>query len=377
MLSILREFKVGRPQVIAGLLLLAFFSQCLWVGGSRKLSDLEYQYIAAGLPQKPGLELGVTSPLTGWVAALPLKVTSAVRKFAPAAVKAALAIPQPWFLRLPFMIFGFWLGAALWWVARRLFGDPGGYIALALYCFSPAMVQISSNIGPEIILAWGSFGLIYTSIGVAHTVYSPPRKWLPRIGVLGLSIGFCISTVLWSATLLPLAAGYMLYLAPNRRRPVLVILGSALLLGGAILACVAWLTGSIGLPSLAYITPVLSKDILYALGFAIVDGLTLAVLMVMASTAYGSWQRARYFGNTAPLVTSFFSVVIFALVPAIYLWKLPLGLSFTFVYIGGVAADLLETPYRRLFLWFAGLAGCIRVGEDFVRLAAWIHQNAL
>jgi len=32
------------------------------------------------------------------------------------------------------------LGGSLWYVARRLYGNAGGYIALALYCFSPAMI---------------------------------------------------------------------------------------------------------------------------------------------------------------------------------------------------------------------------------------------
>src|SRR5579863_3930089 len=164
-----REFRIGRPQILAGLLLTVFVIQSLWVAASRRLSDLEYEYIASGfsaLPQQPG---GPASPFTGLVAALPVRLVSTLKNVAPASVKAALAIPHPWVLRLPFVIFGLWLGGALWWVARRLFGDSGGYLALALYCFSPAMIKISSNIGPEIILAWSSFGLIYTAIGVAHT----------------------------------------------------------------------------------------------------------------------------------------------------------------------------------------------------------------
>src|SRR5262249_59966329 len=64
-------------------------------------------------------------------------------------VSKALAIPRPWLIRMPFVIFGVWLGAALWWVSRRLFDDAGGYVALALYCSSPAMVKISSNVGEE------------------------------------------------------------------------------------------------------------------------------------------------------------------------------------------------------------------------------------
>ena len=180
MLQALREFKVGRPQVYAGLMLLAFMAQCLWTADTRKLSDLEYRYIASGLTSAGERTLN-SSPFTGLVAAFPVHFTSVARKVATPRLSAALAVPRPWLLRLPFVIFGVWLGAALWWVARRLFDDEGGYVALALYCTSPAMIISSSNIGPEILLAWSSLGLIYTAIGVSHTLYAPPKKWTPRI----------------------------------------------------------------------------------------------------------------------------------------------------------------------------------------------------
>src|SRR6266852_1692572 len=194
MLQIIREFRVGRPQIYAGLMLLVFFAQCLWVARGRKFSALEYQYIASGLPPSPGQVYRGSSPFTGWVAASPLRNIAAVRSHGPSWLSSSLAIPRPWLVRLPFMVFGVWLGGALWWVARRLFDDEGGYVALALYCSSPAIAKISSNIGPEIILAWSGIGLVYTAIGVAHTLYAPPRKWVPRIGILGLSIGFALST---------------------------------------------------------------------------------------------------------------------------------------------------------------------------------------
>ena len=94
----------------------------------------------------------------------------------------------------PFLIFGVWLGAALWWVARRLFEDHGGFVALALYCSSPAMVMIASNVGPEVVLAWSSFGLIYTAFGVAHTLYAPRRKLACR----GLYYLGCRLALPWS-----------------------------------------------------------------------------------------------------------------------------------------------------------------------------------
>src|SRR5438309_8877393 len=246
MIEVVREFRVGRPQVYAGLMLLAFMAQCLWTADTRKLSDLEYRYIASGLTGAGARALN-SSPFTGLVAAFPVRFTSVARKIATPRLSAALAVPRAWLLRLPFVIFGVWLGAALWWVARRLFDDEGGYVALALYCTSPAMIISSSNIGPEILLAWSSLGLIYTAIGVAHTLYAPPKKWVPRIVILGLSIGFALATVWWSFTLVLLAFAYMMYLAPGCRRKALTVLASASLVGCALWAVIYWLTGSFGL----------------------------------------------------------------------------------------------------------------------------------
>ena len=73
----------------------------------------------------------------------------------------------------------------------------------------------------------------------------------------------------------------------------------------------------------------------------------LVFLFIAALTAYGSWPRARYFGNTAPLLTSLAAVLLFSLVPAIRIWDATLGLSFVFIFVGGLAADFLETRFRR------------------------------
>jgi hypothetical protein len=386
MLQFIREFRIGRQQIFAGLLLLVFLGECLWVAHGRRFSDLEFEYIASGFPTAPGQEFRVTSPMTSVMAALPLRTLSLLRKVFPAGVQAVLAIPRPWVVRLPFVIFGLWLGAAIWWVARRLFGDAGGYVALALYCFSPAMVMISSNIGPEIILAWSGFGLIYTAIGVSHTVYAPPRKWVPRIVLLGLSIGICLSAALWALTLVLLALIFMVYLAPGRRRQVIAVLAGASLIGLLILGTFHWLTGSIGLSSKAMVTPHASFQLVRDLGFVFGDAFVgpqsvrsyvLPLLFMAALTVYGSWDRTRYFGNTSPLITSFVVVSAFALVPALHLWEAPLGLSFTFVFIGGVAADLLETGFRRPVALFLAAILAVKAVLAMSLLSGWVHQNPL
>ncbi len=63
-------------------------------------------------------------------------------------------------------------------------------------------------------------------------------------------------------------------------------------------------------------------------------------------------RRARYFGNTAPLiVTAILLLLITTAVPSQpRLWAVPFLLAFT----GGVFADILETRYRRWFLWITG-----------------------
>jgi len=381
MFQIFREFKVGRPQVIAGLMLLAFLAQCLWTARTRKISELEYQYLFSGLP--PSTDMGKTtvkgidSPFTSLVAELPLKATGLLRQVSPDSWSTYLAVPHPWLLRLPFAIFGVWLGAALWWVARRLFDNAGGYVALGLYCTSPALIKISSNIGPEILLAWSILGLVYTAIGVAHTLYAPPRKWVPRIGILGLSIGFALATAWWSATVVGLAFAFMLYLAVGCRRKVLIVLGGALAIGGLVLLAIRWIMGSAGMAVGALFAQQPGwqavRKLLFPLS-ATTDSYVLVFLFIVALTAYGSWARARYFGNTAPLITAFCCVFLFALVPSIRLWDATLGLIFVFIFVGGVAADLLETRFHRLWTAILTAAFVIRAVLTALELRGWTQN---
>src|SRR5258707_305845 len=378
MLQVVREFRVGRPQVFAGLMLLAFLAQCLWTARTRKISELEYQYMLSGLSSSSGTPASSASPFTSLTAALPLKVTAWVRKLTPGSwLSAALAVPRPWLLRLPFVVFGVWLGGALWWVARRLFDDEGGYVALALYCTSPAMIKISSNIGPEIILAWSGLGLIYTAIGVAHTLYAPPKKWVPRIVILGLSIGFALATAWWSITLVLLAFVYMLYLAPGCRKKAIMVLASASAIGCAIWAAVYWMTGSAGLGIKTALAQKPTIEVLGNLAFALsgqTDGYVLVFLFIAALTAYGNWPRARYFGNTAPLVTGLTAVLLFSLVAAIHIWDATLGLSFVFIFIGGIAADFLETRFRRPVAMILVACLLLRVVLTVTVLRSWVQN---
>jgi len=307
------------------------------------------------------------------MAALAVRATRVLKDAGPSSLSAYLAIPRPWLLRLPFAVFGLWLGGALWWVARRLFDDAGGYVALGLYCSSPAMVMISSNIGPEIILAWSFFGLIYTAIGVAHTLYAPPRKWAPRIVILGLSIGFALSASVWSITMVLLAMVFMLYLAPGRRRSVLLVLLGASAVAALMYGYFYWWSGVVDAAALRALRPQATRELARNLKFVFADGYVLVGMFLVALTAYGSWLRSRYFGNTAPLLAAFIAVLLVALVPAVHVWAAVLGLSFVFVFIGGVTADLLETGFRRSCLAILAAAFLLRIVLTTKTLNFWIH----
>ena len=104
------------------------------------------------------------------------------------------------------------------------------------------------------------------------------------------------------------------------------------------------------------------------------DGYVLVFLFIAALTAYGSWPRARYFGNTAPLLTSLIAVLLFSLVPGIRIWDATLGLSFVFIFIGGLAADFLETRYRRPIALILTACFLLRAVLAVMALMNWVQN---
>src|SRR2546428_1177516 len=177
--------RFGRPQVLAGLLLLVFLGQCTWlVNRSPGLTPLEKSRISEGLrrwyaERNPHTssplqetETGVYDPehssLWYLIAASPLLLW-------PEEMRLHSNHSIVWLARAPYLLFGVLLGASLWYVSRRLYGNAGGYIALGLYCFSPAIIRSSAVwfAEPEVGTAWGTFGTIFTAIAVAHTLYAP------------------------------------------------------------------------------------------------------------------------------------------------------------------------------------------------------------
>src|SRR5271163_5091901 len=227
----LRRFRFDRPQRIAAALLLLLLAQCYWVARHQTLTERDYEFARCGreMWEKP-------SPLAGYftscgnihdgtlayrAAGLPLTIERIM--------SGESSTNSPWelrhqlsyvllLMRLPFILCGLCLGAALWWVTRRLFGNEGGFVALSLYCFSPEIVRACTYPNAEILAAFGVFAAVYTAIGVAHAIQGPRNKWRPRIVLLTAAFGFTAAAHVAALLLAFLfALGLMIYLAEQRR----------------------------------------------------------------------------------------------------------------------------------------------------------------
>jgi hypothetical protein len=399
----LPAFKVGWPQRLAALLLVLFLGQCTWVISRQQLSSDDYRYARCGreMWERP-------SPLAGYftscgnlngdgtfayrVAGFPLTAQRIVlltldklrrpenRLYASTSLNGSTWEARhelanvKYLLHLPFVFFALWLGAGLWWVARRLFGNEGGFFALGLYCFSPEIVRYSVAPNNDVLAMWGLYGLVYTAIGVAHAMQGPRRKWRPRIVLLTLALGLTAAAHLLAAMLGFLAAVVlMMYLAERRRSYVMQILIFSAL--GALVVIFA--SYAFRLQPFSYIFTGGSARFWFSLqavrGFFTdpVNAPTLVALAV-AAMLYVGVRRCRYFGNTAPLLMAIalFPIVTTQTVTRPWLWALP----FLFTFLGGVFADVLESRYRKLFLALTGLVLVTQALLCLSLLPAIAHQ---
>jgi hypothetical protein len=382
------RIHIGRPQRLAAILLLVFFSECLYVVGHQELSTTDYRFARCGreMWERP-------SPIAGYfttcgnlngdgtfayrVAGLPLTLQRltllAIDHFrAPenrlypggslngstweARHQLASVI---YLIHLPFVLFGVWLGGGVWWVSRRLFGNEGGFLALGLYCFCPAVVRMAVTPNNDVLAMWGLYGLIYAAMGVAHAMQGPRRKWRPRIALLSIALGLTAAAHLLAAILGFIAALiFMLYLAERRRSYVMQILifsatGALVILFafyGFHLAAFSYVfTGGAARFwfSLAGV-----RSFVFARGFVSLLNFPILVANGVALLLYIAMRRSRYFGNTAPLLVflALAPLVTTQAVSAPWLWALP----FLFTFIGGVFSDALETGNRKLFLVLTG-----------------------
>jgi hypothetical protein len=374
--------RFGQPQFFAGLLLLAFLAQALWLvhaelRTAREPDGAEAMRIgegwkqwhgrgvaaapvfdATGLPQDPFRtdESGFDSehsPLLDVVSAAPLLVW-------PKDLGGESATYWRWLPRVPFLACGVFLGASLWYVARRLCGNAGGFIALTFYCFSPSLIQASAvwHTEPEIVAAWGAFGTIFTAIAVAHTLYAPREVVLwnwRRIVLLAVSIAIAVGSQFSLIVVAPMALGFLLYVAPVRRQAGLVIWIAACLVGLGLMFAFYFFHSHAFAESMrhaqfwgatwrAFTVPGVYKQVAVQIWRA---SPAAALWLPIAVVTYAAWPRTRYFGNTAPLLVA----VLFFLLGMAHPHVAGAGfllaaIPFLFIFVSGVLADLLETPYR-------------------------------
>jgi hypothetical protein len=380
----LRRFQFNLPQRIAAGLLAVFLLQGFWLISRQTLTDLDYQYARCGREtwEKP-------SPLAGYftscgnihdgilayrLAGLPLTLNllferglDLLRKPENRVVQSSGGELSTWelrhqmthvllLLRLPFLFAGFLLGGCIWWVTRRLYGNLGGYTALALYCFSPAVLRACVTPNSEVLAALGLFGGVYTCIGVAHAMQGPVAKWRPRIVLLTAIFGVAAAAhivALPVAALLGLAA--MLWVAEGHRSQtlpvVLVAVVGALVL---VFACYGFSPDAY-----SYVFRSGAGFLWVSLGparrfFSSLANGGITIAACAAATFYLGARKSRYFGNTAPLFCALVCIVLVMTGSpgGPWLWAQPFLLTF----VGGVFADAFDAPRGR---WALGAAGAI------------------
>ncbi|MFP5228525.1 MAG: ArnT family glycosyltransferase [Acidobacteriota bacterium] len=359
----LRKFRFEGPQRIAAVLLFLLLVQCFWVSARRQLSESDYRFARCGreIWERP-------SPLAGYfttcgnihdgtlayrAAGLPLTIERILRGQARSTSMWDMryeAGEVKFLLRLPFILAGLALGACLWWVTRRLFGNAGGYISLALYCFMPEVVRASTTPNNEILAAFGVFATIYLAIGVSHALQGPKRKWRPRIALLTLALGFTAAAHL-SAFIVALlfTVVFMAWVAEGRRAYIPTLL-------------IVWVLGAFFLLFASYAFRPDAFSYVFrsadARMWVSLEGarwfftnpanaaFSLAVLAALA--LYAASRRSRYFGNTAPLLVAvpLMLLVTTGVESQPWLWALP----FLITFVGGIFADALETRRRKVFV---------------------------
>ena len=392
--SRLRRFRFNFPQRIAAVMLALFLAQGLWLMSRQTLTDRDYDYARCGreMWEKP-------SPLAGYftscgnihdgilayrLAGLPLTLNLAVERGldlfrkpedrvvqTPDAVSGSAQL-STWelrhqmphvltLLRLPFLFAGTVLGGALWWVTRRLYGNFGGYTALALYCFSPSMIKASITPGPDILAALGVYGGVYTCIGVAHAMQGPRRKWRPRIVLLTLIFGVAAASHIAALPVVALLGlVLMLWVAEGRRSQVLpVVLMAA---AGAILLVFACY--SFSPDAFSYLFRSAAGFLWFSLDpikrfFSTFSNAGITIAAAASAVLYLASRRSRYFGNTAPLICALvcFVLITTGVHATPWLWAVPFLLTF----IGGVFADAYEGPRYKLALAAGGAVVLLQV----------------
>ncbi len=344
--------RIGAPQLVALAFLLIFALQCVWFIAHQPLSATESVYVEAGLLHLEGYASANTSQHTALV---PLMAGVAAR-WSGAERHVTEFDNYRLLLRLPFLLAGLALGASLWYVARRLYGNLGGYVALILYCFSPLSIGAAGQVGPGVVAAWGGFGLIFTAIAVAHTLYAPREVVLwnwRRILLMGLSIAICVGAQFSLWVLLVPGLLFLLWVGHVRPFAALVIFAAACLVGLALLSALyGFRLPSFGsalrsadwleVGSRQFVSPGFSWTMS---AFFLENGLGLPILTAVSLVTFVVWKRTRFFGTGAPLLVTVLLVSLALRMHFSAFLFMFVALPFLMLFLAGVSADLLESRY--------------------------------
>jgi hypothetical protein len=378
--------RFGRPQFLAASLLLAFLAQTLWLvhtelSVSQAIDGDEETRIAEGLKQFHGRGAAgapvierVDTPFAQWSqpgenafdperSPLLYLVSAAPLLAWPHELNAETSVYWRWLPRIPFLACGVFLGASLWYVARRLCGNTGGFIALTFYAFSPSFIQSAAawHIEPHVVAAWGAFGAIFTAIAAAHTLYAPREVVLwnwRRIVLLGVALAIAIGSQFSLVILIPMALGFLLYVAPVRKPA-----GASIWLAACVVAFLLLLATYFfhlhafvaslrhahfwGFVGQAFSTIGIYKQAARQIASACP---ALVIALPVAVATYSLWPRTRYFGNTGPLLVAVLFIVLAIANPHSFTGFVLASIPFLFIFVAGVLADLLETSYRAVIL---------------------------
>jgi len=401
MSGIFSSERFGKPQIFAAALLLVFVGECAWLVAHEypnATGEDELARIEEGLAQWHGLGIAGTPTVRTPLAPAPAETElydpyrSPLWSLTAAVPLVIFHVPPDslrwlWLTRAPYILFGTLLGASLWYVSRRLYGNAGGYIALTLYCFSPAVIRSCALwvAEPDVAGAWGTFGAVFTAIAVSHTLYAPREVVLwnwRRIVLLGVSLTLAVGSQFGLAIVIPVLLAFMLYLASDRKGAALVILASACFIALLLLFGSYFFHPSLFLQGLKHARfldvnwhsiamPGAYKQVVKEVAGS---GPVLILLVPAALVVFIVWPRTRYFGNVAPLIMALLLLLQRVLSPHATGSVFSLtAVVFLFVFISGIVADLLETESLESVsailvglvaanaLW--GLVGLARIGH--------------
>ncbi len=355
---------IGRPQFVAAALLLLLLIQALWFALHAPLSEVERSYLRQGRAQLISGSVPNSSsraPLPGVLTAILLPTAAADALTSGGGKDPAVLGALRLLARLPSLFAGMMLGVSLWYVSRRLYGNAGGYTALALYSFTPDIVIRSATVQPAIIAAWGAFGMVFTAIAVAHTLYAPREVILwnwRRILLLGLSVALAVGSQPGLVLMVAVAAALLLYLAPERRAAALGILAAACIFALALLWAIysfsftALFSGIAQVSTADFRPAALTSRLAYSLvTLSLLRTPALLVLLLGSLGIFFGWRRARFFGTAAPLLVFALLLLLGIVLPqqggyGFFLVAIP----FACVFAAGVSADVLESQAAPLGL---------------------------